>query len=616
MNFRIGLSIVVFLLNVIIYLIYQDASPFPYLISGNVIVLMSAVGLKGVFLKILNNGPYRVFALLALLVTFYAVVMPLTRHSGWPENHEGLYWKFRMINYYLHFLDLDFLPLWSSGDCFGLGAPAPLFYHKLFYYVSAMLYMFIGHVKATIILSICLFMFVGVGGIYRSLLLLGVNVRHAMLLSLLFPLMNYTATEWLVRGNMAEFSALCILPWLLEWAIALLRSEQFSFRLIPLFILLFLAHNIIAFYSLFCLMIVLLVYIRSHQRTLNRLLVRNFMISGIAIMSVLSIFLLPMMLVSDDYNLEKIKVGMEVQNKFQNFWNYLFDTSYHWAVSQDYFSVEFSYFFTIIFVYFLMNLLYRSYLKGPGWKNIWNDILTFLKEDSHLFLISSLGIFMFLQLPISGIVYKMIPGADYIQFPWRLLTFIQTILILVLGILMTRSIRHWPFTGNLIYTLFAGMILSYPFLKNLKSETWKWKEEGELEMIENRGVWGTGGEYIPVVEGIKANDYHFYYQLSVEDLNSHFKGKLGQTEMLNSESVSRSYEVSCEEPSEIVLNVNYSGLERIFLIQGIKRKEITAYRSSGDPRIRIKLPKGQHLLMLKLPCTSNVLVKLGKAILS
>ena len=244
--------------NISLFSLVPQDHKLVYLICGNVLLMSFIFILEQLTQKIKS----RKFTLIAVLLTFFVAIYaisPVTVMAGWPLNHEAYNWKYRTINYYLHFIQFDFFPIWSSGDCYTLGTPLPLFYHKLFYYLSAMIYLFLGHMKTTIITTLVIFELIAVVGMYRCLSILNLNNYVALALSLLILLMNYTSTDWLIRGNMAEFSALCLTPWLIYWCMSFIETRRFSYSIIPILVLLYLAHNIIAYYGVFVVLLSIII---------------------------------------------------------------------------------------------------------------------------------------------------------------------------------------------------------------------------------------------------------------------------------------------------------------------------------------------------------------------
>ena len=90
-------------------------------------------------------------------VVLVLVFCPVLAHSGWPMNQEELSWKYRLAIYAAHARRFDLLPIWSESMALGLGAPAPVLYHKLFYLVALPVYLLLGTVKVSIIAALAAF---------------------------------------------------------------------------------------------------------------------------------------------------------------------------------------------------------------------------------------------------------------------------------------------------------------------------------------------------------------------------------------------------------------------------------------------------------------------------
>ncbi len=143
-------------------------------------------------------------------------------------NDEFASQAFETQIYSAHFRQLDFFPVWSTSGAFGLGSPLPLYYHKAFFVVSGTAYLIPGDIRATLVLSPGAFMVVGVYGMRTALSV--ITTRRMLItvgeLGLIFT--NYASTDWLVRGDFAEFSAMMPIPWVLWWCHKLVTTAAVS----------------------------------------------------------------------------------------------------------------------------------------------------------------------------------------------------------------------------------------------------------------------------------------------------------------------------------------------------------------------------------------------------
>ena len=188
--------------------------------------------------------------LYALLVVAAAALAlsPVLRRSGWPLN-QGSTGPLLLVQLYAsHFRHLDFFPVWSSSDAFGMGSPVLLYYHRTYFYVAGLLMAFGGlSLKASVVTTIGLFLVVGAYGMRRALRVVTDDRLLYTVGSLGFLFTNYVFTDWLYpRGDLAEFSAVMLVPWLLWWCLVFVKDQRFSYLLIPIVVILVNTHSAIA----------------------------------------------------------------------------------------------------------------------------------------------------------------------------------------------------------------------------------------------------------------------------------------------------------------------------------------------------------------------------------
>ena len=164
-----------------------------------------------------------------------ALILSLVgRRAGWPIGAESFNELIIVQLYAAHFRHLDFFPVWSSTDGIGLGTPVLLFYQKTFFYVSGALFVLLGGaLKPTLILSIGFFLAVGAYGMRRALGMVTDSRLLQVVGSVGFLFTNYVFTDWLSRGDLPEFTAMMIVPWLLFWCLNLVKNHRVSLLLIP-----------------------------------------------------------------------------------------------------------------------------------------------------------------------------------------------------------------------------------------------------------------------------------------------------------------------------------------------------------------------------------------------
>lgn len=530
----------------------------------------------------------------------------LTQHSGWPGSHDGITWKYRVVSYYFHFKQFDFLPLWSSGDCFGLGSPLPLYYHRLFNYVAVLFLLITKNIKIVGILTLVTFAVIGLVGIRKCLSLFNLDFWLSTFITSCFLLLNYIGMTWAVRGAVAEYSSIMILPYLIHWNINLLLHQKFNLSLVPILILLYLAHNVIALYGVYLCLFTLLFSLAMNFSSSTALHYLNKSTLATTLFFLLiSPLLIPMKLLSDYYDVSKIINGMSVDLHFQEFLEYFYDKNYSWDLSTDSFSVELNPILWItMFLLFFVGIYQLIKNKAHPIQSL---------RTKYLFIYFTLLMFsfMFLQTPASYYFYKLVPGAIFIQFPWRLLSFIQIIALIFIAFLISILVQSRLYQRLISSTILIVLMLSYPYFWTNKNRNWAWYDERTTQKFVNDGVWGTGGEYIPRVKNFKHYESWKYEQIAKRcpeliDANS---GTIEAVHFENPESLMREFIVTISEETTMIIPINYSGLEEIYF-EGDKKKPVIPFRIDEDPRIRIKAPIGSYKVIVHLPTISTCFRKL------
>ena len=227
-----------------------------------------------------------------------------------------------------------------------MGSPVLLYYHRTFFSVAGLIYALFGGLKPSVIATIAIFLAVGAYGMRQAL---GVVTTSRLLLtvgSVGFLFTNYAFTDWLdPRGDLAEFSALMIVPWLLYWCLNLVKYRRVSFVLIPVMVLLVNAHSAIALTSLFTLFIALIAFvtvagIRGLRATALRLIVS---VAGITLL--LAPTLLAQLRFSQLYDPQtKNTLNYKVSQQFVSFGSYFYDSTHRWlALNQhDFVQIDFA----------------------------------------------------------------------------------------------------------------------------------------------------------------------------------------------------------------------------------------------------------------------------------
>ena len=218
-----------------------------------------------------------------------------------------------------------------------MGTPILLYYQRTFFYVAGIIYILIGgELKPAVVVTIAIFLAVGAYGMRSALGVITSSRLFSTVGSLGFLFANYVFTVWFdPRGDLAEFSALMIVPWLLLWCLILVKHRRVSFTLIPVMVLLVNTHSGIALVSLITLLVALGTFIAIAGLAGLRDIALRFTIIVTATTLLLAPLFLAELRFSRFYD-PQTKVtaeGFLSTQQFVSFWSYFYDGSHHWLVA-------------------------------------------------------------------------------------------------------------------------------------------------------------------------------------------------------------------------------------------------------------------------------------------
>lgn len=538
--------------------------------------------------------------------------------DGWPENHEGLTWKFRVLVHASHQAHGDPFPIWSSEDLYGLGTPLPLYYHKLFYILAGAIYNQCGSMKATMVASVCLWLFIGMVGMLRALRVAGVSFVPAACLACTFPLWNYTNYDWLVRGAFAEFSAAAIVPWLLTWCLRTIRTGRLSLSIAVTMTLLFYAHSVLAMYAGLLVLLCAVVAMMKHRRARIVAACGKGVIAAVLFLAAVAPQILLMRSISQNFDPSAICAeGFHPCDNFKAIEKYFFDYRFLPGGREMWNSVQIN---SGLWLILAASAALWWLWKLPGYREQTHQIPSTRTTPVLTFLLASTGLVCFLQLPISGFVYRSIPGFDYLQFPWRLLCFLYPLLALLTGLFLKAVRSRQAATGDVLLALLMAMfILETPAFKPVR---WDWYSSDMLESQpvsrQDAGCPGTAGEYWParlwaghegtpreqaiptILAEIRDRSLSVELQSADRDAQCHLD------DISEWESSHITIRTRSLENATLVLPWSYSGLERVYVIDDAQPRRVQTYARDDDPRMRVDLELGEHEVVVFLPSIPNL----------
>ncbi len=408
------------------------------------------------------EGAYALLLLVAVLV----VLSPVLRRAGWPLNAGSTAPLLLVQIYAAHFRHLDMFPVWSSTDAFGLGSPILLFNHRTFYYLAGLVLVGTGvSLKSAVVITLAAFLVVGAYGMRRAIGIVTDSRVIRTVGSLGFLFTNYAFTDWLdPRGDLAEFSAMMLVPWLLVWCLDLVSTGRASFLLVPVVVLLVNTHSAVALFSVFAIGIALAVHVGGSGWSGLRALAPR-----LGLLAVATTVLVAPLLVAEyrflgqyDPQTKSTAFGYEVSQQFVGIASYLYDGSHRWLFPDPRYFVQIDFAIWIPLGLALVVLVIRRVRRERPGRDLRH--VRRLRDPTTAFLVASVTFFLALQLRESLFVYRLVTPLQVISFPWRMLSFITPLGILLVAVAADRAVHRYRVHRSVQWVVSAGWLASLALL--------------------------------------------------------------------------------------------------------------------------------------------------------
>lgn len=574
---------------------------------------------------------YEVLYIVLVAAAAVLILSPVLSRSGWPLN-EGSTAPLLLVQIYAaHFRHLDFFPVWSSSDGIGMGTPVVLYYHRTFYYVAGLIYLLSGgHLKFAVVATIIGFLAIGAYGMRAALGVVTTSRLLCTVGSVGFLFTNYVFTDWLdPRGDLAEFSALMIVPWLLYWCLTLVKHRRMSFVIVPVMVALVNSHSGIALLSVFVLLTALASFVRAAGFRGFRDIAVRLVISIAATLLLLAPLFLAELKFSQYYDpqTKNTNFGFKVSQQFRSFWSYFFDGSHRWLAPNTHYFVQIDFAIWVpiavaTITYVALTIQHRD----------WKKIVRALNVPVVMFLVTSLLVYMFLQLRISLFVYQVLAPLQVVNFPWRMLAFITPIGIIVAIQIADGVMRRYPSKALWLpvsCVWLASLLLLSPVTSGLGYTYGYLAVPGRFPYI---GLFTapkfvdyqtyTGfflgssygplyGDFLPKVMNANGSELHddlsLYTRLHQHDAGAESLGPVPCTVTgpphAEFETLQLRFKVSCDGATRLALPISFNGSSTLFVesARGTLRR-IPYVHVRTDPRIIINVTSSQpETVVVHLP---------------
>ena len=524
-----------------------------------------------------------------LFVSAIGIIPPLIK-PGFPPNHEDETFVLRTVVYAKHFRFGDFIPVWASSDNYGMGSPLPSLYHRLFYLVSGFVYAITDNAKISIASTLIGFTSLGVYFIFCLLRSFHCSKQVAMLGASLLPFLNYSVTNWLVRGAMAEYSAMMLIPLVLYIVKKSWDKKLLYAKIGFVFGFLFLAHSVVAYFVAFILGFVLI------SAILLRLLPARFFAPKQVLLSLCAFglvtwwSLLPMLYFRQRFDVSRLLPDfLNVQFQFRQATDYIWDSAWSWSNPPQLFTVQLD---VILVIGCVVLMLLRRFSK------------------EHFVLLAVLAISLLLQNGRSWWFYNILPGAEFIQFPWRL-SAISSVILLILVFAGLKNLRTFAITIAVLTILISGTwqrVNYYSYPDRIETRNSRLISDYSLSLF---------GEYLPADGPLLAPDptssavfseWKPMIDAFVQSANSNSQCILKRISPVD-ETRQTTFTVNCQQPSFVTFPIFATDAHSITASRnGVNKDCIIAQKSQS--LCVVGLPTGTTEVTVHMPTFISVFVSM------
>ena len=365
----------------------------------------------------------------AIYLLFSRVAAWSIYEPGWTDNHERVAMFQRVEGMRRAYLTHDFYPLWNPFCENGHGDAWPLFYHRAFNIVGGLLALVLGAYRATKLTILAVIAF-GASGTHWAARRLAIPRAMRFACGALFACSAYALTDWSVRGAVAEFTAMALCPWLIGVAIDFGRGRPVGVRLGLVMAALFHAHSLICYFALPVALLAgmfAIVYSRDRVAAWNRLLVDGLKSSGTFLALVVPSLIL-VHLVGSRFSVDRLGIYDPSRGHYA-MERYLFDPHDWGSEFRTVYSVELGRGILLLFIGSAFAVLATR---------------TRVRNAATTFMLLLVALYTFLLTPASAATYRSVPGMMLLGFPYRLLSLLVPLTILLSAIFIAALVRTFP----------------------------------------------------------------------------------------------------------------------------------------------------------------------------
>ncbi|MCL4295221.1 MAG: hypothetical protein KJ077_05815 [Anaerolineae bacterium] len=382
-----------------------------------------------------RGSPHRASLWLILALSLFAWV-PLLTPAYFFNAHDARHSVFFLVEFDQTFRDGFWYPRWSPDFAFGYGYPLFNLYAPLAFYAAEVLHL-LGLGFTTAIKTMYVLATIGAGvGMYGFAQRL-FGPRAGLLAAVVYMYAPFHLVEIFVRSAYAEFVALAIIPFVF-WAFTelVLASSLLRVALAGLsYGLLALTHHTIFFtFSPFLMTYLLTLILIKARVRLKPLMAHSVYTAGAGLLglALAAVYLIPVIAETRYIKVEQWTSGS--YNYLQHFVYFAQFFSPEWGYGYagvglaDDFSFQLGIVVIALTFFALVRLISRPFPR---------------RSVAVFFFVSTLVI-IYLMSPLAEFVWRVVPIATLVQFPWRLLGMAAFTMSVVAGALLAEENNQWP----------------------------------------------------------------------------------------------------------------------------------------------------------------------------
>ncbi len=307
-----------------------------------------------------------------------------------------------------------------------------------------------------------------------------------------------------------------------------------------------------------------------------------------------------------------------ISEQFVSFGKYFYDSTHRWFSPEQYPPqhnfVQIDY---AIWIPIAAAIAFLAWgLTTQARRNRWRRIVDSFDRPVVGFLLASLVLYLFLQLPFSYFVYRLFFPLKFINFPWRMLSFIIPIGLILVTLIADQLVRSYPqrvVSSSVAGLWLASLVLLSPITSSSYGLFGPSRPFSSITLftapkyVDYQSYQGTPlyDISLPKVVGADGREVEAGHELiDYALLHRHQDGAQSLTDVPCTivgppyaafETLELRFSVSCRGATQVALPISYNDYSSLFVKRpGGALRRIPYFHRRTDPRIIIDVPSSER----------------------